>query len=109
ALLEDGALVGLRLGDDLGGDDEARGRLEVRAFAGQQDVGEVDAIAGATGQLLDDDLVSRGDAILLAARAHDCEHCFYPNKSVTAPSSTAMGQALARKACRLWQGGEAVN
>ena len=27
-----------------------------------------------TGQLLDDDLISGGDAILLAARAHDCEH-----------------------------------
>ena len=33
-----------------------------------------DAVTGAACQLLDDDLVSRGDAILLAARAHDCEH-----------------------------------
>src|SRR3546814_8435144 len=31
-------------------------------------------VAGLSGQLLDDDLVSGGDAILLAARAHDCEH-----------------------------------
>src|SRR5689334_24251482 len=76
ALLEDGDLLALRLGNDLRSDDEAGDRLQVRAFPGEEDVGDVDAVAGFTSELLDDDLVSGGDAILLTARAHDCEHCF---------------------------------
>jgi hypothetical protein len=72
--LEDGDLVGLGLGDDLGRNGETVGRLQLAAVAGQQDVAQGNGVAGFSGDLLDDDLVSGGDAILLAARAHDCEH-----------------------------------
>src|SRR5205085_8523994 len=74
ALLEDDDLVGLRLGDDLGRDRQAVGGAKLRAFACEQDIAQRNGVAGRSGQLLDDDLVSGGDAILLAARAHDCEH-----------------------------------
>ncbi len=43
-------------------------------LAGEQDVAQGDGVARRSGELLDDDLVSGGDAILLAARAHDSEH-----------------------------------
>src|SRR6185503_2077930 len=75
--LEHRHLVGLGLGDDLGGDGEAVGRLEIAAVAREQDVAERDLVTGVPVELLDDDLVSRGDAILLAARAHDCEHWLF--------------------------------
>ena len=77
ALLEHRDLVALGLGDDLGTDGQALDRLQLRPFAGQQHVGDVDPLTGFTGHLLDDDLVSQGNAILLAARAHDCEHWLY--------------------------------
>ena len=48
--------------------------LQLAAVAGEQDVAQGDGVAGLSGELLDDDLVSGGDAILLAARAHDSEH-----------------------------------
>src|SRR6478735_487324 len=74
ALLEDDDLLALRLGDDLGRDDDLGGLRHVVAVAGEQDVAQGDRVAGVTRQLLDRDLVSGGDAILLAARAHYCEH-----------------------------------
>src|SRR5438445_690758 len=77
ALLEHRHLVGLGLGDDLRRDGQALGRLEVRPVAGEQDVAQRDAVARIAVELLDDDLVSRGNAILLAARAHDCEHWLF--------------------------------
>ena len=43
----------------------------------QQHVAQGDAVAGIAVELLNDDLVSQGDAILLAARAHDCEHWLF--------------------------------
>ena len=46
---------------------------QLGAFAREQHV-EVDRRARLAVDLVDDDLVSGGDAILLAARAHDCEH-----------------------------------
>ena len=49
-------------------------RLQIGAFAREQDVGQRDRGPGLSLELLDDDLVSGGNAILLAARAHDCEH-----------------------------------
>ena len=49
-------------------------RLQLRAFAREQDVAQRHRRTGFAVDLLDDDLVSGGDAILLAARAHDCEH-----------------------------------
>src|SRR5438105_3282436 len=73
ALLEHCHLIGFRLGDDLRRDGQAVGRLEGPAVAGEQDVAQGDAVARIAVELLDDDLVSGGDAILLAARAHDCE------------------------------------
>src|SRR6478736_3806336 len=74
ALLEDGDLLALRLGDDLGRDDDLGGLRQAVTLAGEQDVAQGDRVAGVTRQLLDRDLVSGGDAILLAARAHYCEH-----------------------------------
>ena len=76
-LLEHDHLLALGLGNDLGRDGQAVGALEVRAVTGQQDVREGDAVAGIAVQLFDDDLVSRGNTILLAARAHDCEHWLF--------------------------------
>ena len=77
ALLEDGDLVGLGLRDDLRRDGQPVGRLEAAAVAGEQDVAQRHAVARIAVDLLDDDLVSRGNAILLAARAHDCEHWLF--------------------------------
>src|SRR5688572_3370223 len=74
ALLEDDDLLALRLGDDLGRDGDLAGFRQLVAVAGEQDVAQRDRVAGVTRQLLDRDLVSGGDAILLAARAHYCEH-----------------------------------
>src|SRR5690606_7745737 len=74
ALLEDHDLLALRLGDDLGRNADLARLLQIAAVAGEQDVAERDRIAGVARQLLDRDLVSGGDAILLAARAHYCEH-----------------------------------
>src|SRR5688572_23855965 len=74
ALLEDGDLLALRLGDDLGRNGDLAGLGQLVALAGDQDVAQRDRVAGVTRQLLDCDLVSGGDAILLAARAHYCEH-----------------------------------
>src|SRR5688572_23108044 len=74
ALLEHRHLLALGLGDDLGLDLEAVGRFQARTLAGEQDVAEGDCVTGIAVESLDDDLVSGGNAILLAARAHDCEH-----------------------------------
>ena len=73
-LLEDDDLLALRLRDDFGGNSQTVGRLQVRALAGEQDIAQRHRATGFSVDLLDDDLVSGGDAILLAARAHDCEH-----------------------------------
>ena len=73
-LLENDDLLALRLCDDFGGDGQLGCVLHVAAFTGEQDVIQGHLVTSLTGQLLDDDLVSGGDAILLAARAHDCEH-----------------------------------
>jgi hypothetical protein len=61
-------------------------------FAGEQDVAQRDGVARLAGQLLDDDLVSGGNAILLAARAHDCEHGFFQLPSSFAASEMAADQ-----------------
>jgi hypothetical protein len=61
-------------------------------------------------ELLDDDLVSGGDAILLPARAHDCEHWLFSSNRISVPARV-WAQSLwpARKASRLWQGATGVN
>jgi len=69
--------LALGLGDDLRRDGQAVGRLEVPAVTGEQDVAKRDLVPGSAVELLDDDLVSRVDAILLSARAHDCEHWLF--------------------------------
>ena len=74
ALFEDGDLLALRLGDDLGRDDNLASFRQLVAFTGDQDVAQRNRVTSVTRQLLDCDLVSGGDAILLAARAHYCEH-----------------------------------
>src|ERR1044071_143191 len=76
ALLEHRDLLALGLGDDLGRDGEAVGRLEASAVAGAQNVAERDLVTGAAVELLNDNLVSGVDAVLLPARADDCEHGF---------------------------------
>src|SRR5438552_3052459 len=108
ALLEHRHLVGLGLGDDLGRDGEAGGRLEVGSVAGEQNIAQRDAVARTAVELLDDDLVSRGDAILLAARAHDCEHWLFSSLK-TGPARASSCKRLRAKASRLWQAPYAVN
>jgi len=87
ALLEHGDLVGLGLGDDLCRNGQAIGRLEAAAVAGEQDIAQRDAVARIAVELLNDDLVSRGDAILLAARAHDCEHWLFSSLRIRFPGA----------------------
>src|SRR5690606_38288859 len=74
ALLEHRDLFALRLGDDLGRDLDLGRVLDFAAVAGQQDVAQLNRIDRFPRILLDRDLVSGGNAILLAARAHYCEH-----------------------------------
>ena len=105
ALLEDGDLLAFRLGDDLGRDLEAVGLLEVGPVAGKQDVAQSDAVAGFPSELLNDDLVSGGDAILLTARAHDCEHWFISLVKLDAQLSISPRA----KGRRLWQAVQPVN
>src|SRR5207248_9832410 len=85
ALLEHGDLVGLGLGDDLGGNAEPVGRFQAAAVAGEQHITKRDAVARFAVELLDDDLVSGGDAILLSARAHDCEHWLFSSTKFRFP------------------------
>ncbi len=99
ALLEDDDLVGLGLGDDLCADLETLGRLDLVAVAGEQDIVERDRIASLSGKLFDDDFVSGGNAILFAARAHDCEHRFIPFKTSIA------AQLRGRSRYRIGRGG----
>ena len=74
ALLEDDDLFAARLRDDLGRDDDACGIDDFAAVAGQQDFAQRDLVAGIPCQLLDRDLVSGGNPVLLAACAQHCEH-----------------------------------
>src|SRR6185503_7494853 len=94
-LLEDSDLVALGLRDDLRRDGEAFGVLQVAAVAGEHDIAQSHLVAGVARQLLDDDLVSRGDAILLAARAHDCEHWLFSSSRnpVRARAGARLGPA----------------
>jgi len=80
ALLEHRHLFALGLGDDLGRDGQSVGFLEVAAVTGEQDLTQGDLVTGIAVELLDDDLVSRVDAILLSARAHDCEHWLFSSR-----------------------------
>src|SRR6185369_1685730 len=73
-LLEDDHLLALGLSDDFGRDHDARGVLDLPGVTRQQDIAQRDLVTGLTSQLLDRDLVSGGNPVLLAARAHDCEH-----------------------------------
>src|SRR5690606_36724631 len=81
ALLEHNTLFAARLRHDLGRDGEALGILDLGAVAREQHIAEHDGIAGFASQLPNDDLVSGGDAILLPARALDCEHAPYSFRS----------------------------
>jgi hypothetical protein len=68
--LEDDDLVSLGLRDDFGSN------LNFAAIAGKQDIAQRHGVTGFSCHLFDDNLVSCGNAILLAARAHNCEHGF---------------------------------
>src|SRR5438067_250883 len=74
ALLEDDDLVAATLRDDLGRDRQALDRLQLGSVAREQHVAQRHSGAGVALNLLDDDLVSSGNAVLLAASAHDSEH-----------------------------------
>ncbi len=99
ALLEDRDLLALRLGEDFRADDQAGHRLQVRTFPGEEDVGDVDPVAGFPSEFLDYDLVSGGNAILLTARAHDCEHWLTSLAKLDARQSISPRA----KGRRLWQ------
>src|SRR3546814_2831880 len=74
ALLEDDDLLALGLRHDLGADGKPVDRLHLGALAREQHVAQRHRVTGFAADLLDDDLVSGGNTILLAACAHDCEH-----------------------------------
>src|SRR3546814_3172236 len=82
----DDDLFTARLGNDLGRNDEAFGALRFAAVTGQQDVAQRHGVAGFAVDLFNGDLVSGGDAILLAARAHDCEHGLPSNQKTKSPA-----------------------
>lgn len=75
-LLEDDDLFGLRLRNDLGRNDNLARIGKLAAFTGEKNVTQRDLVASFTSQLFDRDLVSGGNSVLLAARAHNCEHGF---------------------------------
>ena len=89
ALLEDDDLLALLLRDDLGRDSQALDRAQVGTFAGEQNVAQADRRPCVALDLLDDDLVSGGDALLLAARAHYCEHRSYHFPKALRPREVA--------------------
>ena len=59
ALLEDDYLLALGLGNDLGGDGKAVGGLELRALAGEQDIAQLDGVAGFAGSIATDTFPTR--------------------------------------------------
>src|SRR3546814_7654017 len=73
-LLEDDNLLALRLRNDFGRNGQAFAVLQFRALTGQQTIVQCNRRASFTSQLLNYDLVSCGNTILLAARAHNSEH-----------------------------------
>src|SRR6476469_1140349 len=97
ALLEHRDLVALGLGDDLGGGGQAVRRLDIRPLAGEQVIAQRDLVTGIAVKLLDDDLVSGGDAILLAARAHDCEHWLFSSRSASRLRAVARSKTPAAR------------
>jgi len=54
--------------------DDALGILHFAAVTSQQYVTQGDGFTGFTSQLFNRDLVSGGNPVLFAARAHNCEH-----------------------------------
>src|SRR3546814_5483140 len=72
--LEDDDLLALLLRDNLGRNGQPVGGLQLAAVTGKQHVRQRHAFACLAGHLFNYDLVSGGDAILLAACAHHCEH-----------------------------------
>src|SRR3546814_19934798 len=78
ALLEDDDLLALGLRHDLGADGKPVDRLQLGALAREQHVAQRHLVTGFAADLLDDDLVSGGNTILLAACAPACEHRPHP-------------------------------
>src|SRR3546814_10338838 len=64
-----------------------------------QDVAQRHGVARFTLDLLDSDLVSGGDAILFAARAHDCEHGLPSNQKLKRPRCQSPAEAGDFPAC----------
>ena len=67
-LLEDDDLVSLRLRNDLGRNGEPGNSLGFAAIGCKQDIAQRHGVTGIARHLFDDDLVSCGNAVLLAAR-----------------------------------------
>ena len=76
-LLENEDLLALGLRNDLRRNGHLAGIRKLLTFACKQDVTQRDGVAGFSSQLLNRDLVSGGNPVLLAARAHYCEHGGY--------------------------------
>ena len=80
-LFEDDYLFTALLRNDFGRNGQAVHVLRLVTVAGKKDVTKRDLVTRFTRQFFNCDFVSGGDAILLAACAHDCEHGF--NSSVS--------------------------
>lgn len=104
-LLEDDHLFALGLSDDFGRNRNLAHVRQFTAVTGKKNITERDSFTSFTSQLFNCDLVSGGDPILLAARAHYCEHA-------TCIHSTAMPPRLdpllnhERRAARLQGAGK---
>src|SRR3546814_14660170 len=84
--LEDDDLLALLLRDNLGRNGQPVGGLQLAAVTGKQHVRQRHAFACLAGHLFNYDLVSGGDAILLAACAHHCEHGYVTLNKTRVPS-----------------------
>src|SRR3546814_1733219 len=90
SLLEDDDLLALLLRDNLGRNGQPVGGLQLAAVTGKQHVRQRHAFACLAGHLFNYDLVSGGDAILLAACAHHCEHGYVRSEEHTSELQSLM-------------------
>ena len=98
ALLEDDDLLALRLGDDFGRNRHLGGVGDLLALARQQDIAQRYRVAGFARQLLDRDLVSGGNPVLLAASTHYCEHGIVTSINVVVAAQWTGSTSVARHA-----------
>lgn len=107
-LLENDDLIGLGLRDNFCRDRQAVGGFHLSGIASKQNVSQRNGITSNACQLFNNDLVSGSNAILLATRAHDCEHgSLLFHKSL--PAQKGSQGTPARKVGSLMELGESVN